>query len=104
MSIVIVGGNECMERAYCDKCADYGHRAKVYTMRRKDFPRVFGNPDLCILFTSTVSHTMTQAACELARKKKVTVLRSHTSSLAALDGLLRIRKGKGPCRVRLRRI
>ena len=78
-----------MERAYCDKCADYGHRAKVYTMRRKDFPRVFGNPDLCILFTSTVSHTMTQAACELARKKKVTVLRSHTSSLAALDGLLR---------------
>lgn len=89
MSIVIVGGNECMERAYCDKCADYGHRAKVYTMRRKDFPRVFGNPDLCILFTSTVSHTMTQAACELARKKKVTVLRSHTSSLAALDGLLR---------------
>ena len=58
-------------------------------MRRKDFPRVFGNPDLCILFTSTVSHTMTQAACELARKKKVTVLRSHTSSLAALDELLR---------------
>ena len=48
-----------MERAYCKKCADYGHRAKVYTMRRKDFPRVFGSPDLCILFTSTVSHTMT---------------------------------------------
>lgn len=96
MSIVIVGGNECMERAYCEKCAHYGHRAKVYARRRKDFPRVFGNPDLCILFTSTVSHTMTQAACELARRKNVTIMRSHTSSLAALDGLLQeYAKGTG---------
>ena len=89
MSIIIIGGNECMERAYCEKCARYGHRAKVYTKRPKDMARVFGSPDLCILFTSTVSHNMVQIACDLARKKKVRLARSHTSSLAALDTLLK---------------
>ncbi len=54
MSVVIIGGNECMERAYFEKCACYGYRAKVYTKRPKDLARVFGCPDLCILFTSTV--------------------------------------------------
>lgn len=31
MSIVIIGGNECMERLYKDTCKKYGHRAKVFT-------------------------------------------------------------------------
>ena len=89
MSVVIVGGNERMVRTYQDICGEYGFKSKVFVKEKGSLKKKIGNPDLLILFTSTVSHTMTQAACELARKKKVTILRSHTSSLAALDGLLR---------------
>ena len=89
MSVIIIGGNECMERAYCEKCADYGYRAKVFTRRPKDLARAFGSPDLCILFTGTVSHNLVQIASDAARKKRVPLARSHTSSLAALDALLR---------------
>ena len=96
MSIVIIGGNECMERAYCERCKDYGHRCKVYTRRHKDMAHVFGTPDLCILFTGTVSHNMVQVACDLAKNKNVTLARSRTSSLAALDHLLQqfVKEGK----------
>ena len=33
MSVVIVGGNECMERQYKDLCAMYDCKAKVYTKK-----------------------------------------------------------------------
>ncbi|MEE1329911.1 MAG: DUF2325 domain-containing protein, partial [Acutalibacteraceae bacterium] len=31
MSVVIVGGNECMERRYKELCLEYSCKAKVYT-------------------------------------------------------------------------
>ena len=34
MSVVIVGGNECMERRYKDICKSYQCRAKVFTRMR----------------------------------------------------------------------
>lgn len=30
MSVVIIGGNECMSRRYVDVCRDYRCKAKVY--------------------------------------------------------------------------
>lgn len=88
MSIVIIGGNECMERAYTEACGLYGYQAKVFTRRHKDLQHVFGSPDLCILFTSTVSHNMVRIASQEARKRSVPLRRSHTSSLAALNAML----------------
>ena len=78
-----------MERAYCERCAYYGHKAKVFTKRHKNLSCVFGCPDLCILFTNTVSHNMVQIASETARKRKVPLARCHSSSLASLDVLLK---------------
>ncbi len=89
MSVVIIGGNQCMERAYCELCRRYGYRAKVFTKRHKDLAHVFGCPDLCVVFTSTVSHTMVGIACEAAKKKNVPLARSHVSSIAALDALMK---------------
>lgn len=94
MSIVIIGGNECMEREYARACGTYGYEAKVFTRRHKDLQHVFGRPDLCILFTSTVSHNMVKIASEEARKKNVPLARSHTSSLSALNALLREHCGR----------
>ena len=35
MSVVIVGGNECMECRYKEICKQYGHEAKVFTKERE---------------------------------------------------------------------
>ena len=76
MCIVIIGGNECMERAYAQACNQFGCSAKIFTRRHKDLQHVFGCPDLCILFTSTVSHNMVKIASAEARKRHIPLARS----------------------------
>jgi hypothetical protein len=87
MSIVIVGGNECMTRQYKDLCSAYNCRAKVYTKVLNGL-RNIGNPDLLVLFTGTVSHKMVRCALNEAKGRNVRVARSHTSSIAALKNIL----------------
>lgn len=57
MSVVIVGGNECMTRRYMDLCGQYKCKAKVYPKMANGLKNI-GTPDLLILFTNTVSHKM----------------------------------------------
>lgn len=86
MSVVIVGGNECMTRQYRDLCAEYRCRAKICPKMSNGLKDI-GNPDLLILFTNTVSHKMIRLV--LGEKKSGTrVVRSHSSSMAALRGIL----------------
>lgn len=58
MSVVIVGGNERMERRYKDLCEDFQCRAKVFTKPRGGLRDKVGSPDLMIFFTDTMSHKM----------------------------------------------
>ena len=85
MSVVIVGGNECMERQYKQICKDLGHRAKVFLKPCAAMRGNIGNPDLVILFTSTVSHTMVRSAL---KGNCPQVERNHSSSAAALKEIL----------------
>ena len=62
MSVVIIGGNECMERQYKDLCQEYRCRAKVFTKMNGGLKNKIGNPDLLVLFTSTMSHKMLHSA------------------------------------------
>lgn len=87
MSIVIVGGNECMTRQYKDLCKEYKSKAKVYPKMTKSM-RDMGKPDLLVLFTNTVSHKMIRSALEQTKGQDVKVVRSHTSSMNALRGIL----------------
>ena len=48
MSVVIVGGNECMERRYKDLCENYQCQAKVFTKPRGGLRDKVGSPDLMI--------------------------------------------------------
>ena len=87
MSVVIIGGNECMERQYKQICQSLGHRAKVFTkpcgaLRTGGL----GCPDLIILFTGTVSHTMVRHA--IGTNTEALVERSHSSSASALKNIL----------------
>ena len=88
MSVVIIGGNDCMERLYVDACKQHGCKAKVFTQMKGELRRKIGSPDLLILFTGTVSHKMvTCALCE-AKRCNAVIERSHSSSLNALQAIL----------------
>ena len=53
MSVVIIGGNECMVCQYEKICKAYGCKAKVFAKERSGFKKKLGCPDLMILFTNT---------------------------------------------------
>ena len=62
MSVVILGGNECMERQYTNACRKYGCKAKVFCKPCADMSSRIGSPDLLIVFTHTISHKMLKCA------------------------------------------
>ena len=88
MSIVIIGGHDRMVCRYKDICKTHTCKAKVFTQMPADLSRKIGNPDLCILFTNTVSHKMVRTAVEEAGRKNFKLVRCHTSSGSALEGIL----------------
>lgn len=87
MSVVIVGGNECMIRQYKDLCSEYKCKAKIYPKMARGLKNI-GTPDLLVLFTSTVSHKMIRCALSEVRGRNIKIARSHTSSIAALKSIL----------------
>ncbi len=86
MSVVIIGGNERMERKYKDLCSEYNCKAKVFT--KKNGKISVGNPDLLIFFTDTVSHKMVFNAKESVKGMNVPVAHCHSSSASALRQVL----------------
>ena len=97
MSVVIVGGNDCMVCRYKNICKKYKYKAKVFTQVPSDFKSKIGSPDLVVLFTSTVSHSMVRCALKEAQRKNVEVVRSHTSSSNALKCILEDRAERCQC-------
>ena len=93
MSVVIVGGNECMERQYLDLCKEYRCDAKVFTKMRNGLKCKMGTPDLMVLFTNTVSHKMVYCALSEMKGGETKVVRSHSASKAALRAILQEHAG-----------
>lgn len=87
MSVVIVGGNECMERRYIDLCKEYQCKAKVYA-KMTNALKDFGSPDLIVLFTSTMSHKMLRSVMNEAKKQDLNIARCSRSSISALKDIL----------------
>ena len=88
MSVVIVGGNECMACQYADICKRHGCKAKVFTKKAGNLGNQIGSPDAIIIFTNTVSHQMVKSAVTEAEKANADVIRCHTSSKSALNDIL----------------
>ncbi|MCU6762721.1 Uncharacterized protein conserved in bacteria (DUF2325) [uncultured Roseburia sp.] len=88
MSVVIIGGHERMVSQYENICREYGCKAKVMVKEKGGFKKKVGVPDLIILFTNTVSHKMVNNAVAQAKRNNVQIERIHTSSAAALHGVL----------------
>lgn len=87
MSIVIVGGNECMTRRYINLCNEFKCKAKVYPKAAGGLKNI-GRPDLLVLFTDTVSHKMVRCALNSAKGGHTKITRSHSSSMSALKEIL----------------
>lgn len=87
MSIVIIGGNECMERRYSQMCSRFGWKAKIFSKPQADMKNRIGNPDMLLLFTHTVSHKLVQSALSNI-PESTKVVRTHSSSLASLQSIL----------------
>ena len=87
MSVVIIGGNECMVRQYKELCRKYKCKARVYPKMESRLKDI-GTPNLLVLFTNTVSHKMVRCALDEAKGRNVKIARSHSSSMAALKTIL----------------
>lgn len=88
MSVVILGGNECMERRYKELCQSYRCQAKVLTKAAGGLKNKLGSPDLMIFFTNTMSHKLVQEALSEMKGSHTVIERCHTSSLSALRNIL----------------
>lgn len=88
MSVVIVGGHDRMVGQYKKICKKHNCKAKVFTQMRANLSTLIGSPDLLILFTNTVSHKMVRCALSEAEKCNADIVRCHTSSGSALEGIL----------------
>ena len=81
MSVVILGGNECMVRKYKDLCRSYQCSAKVISKMGGTLKNRLGNPDLLVMFTDTISHKMVQNALNETRGQDTVIIRSRSSSM-----------------------
>jgi hypothetical protein len=94
MSVVIIGGNECMVCQYKEICKKHGCKAKVFVKEKVGLDKKIGSPDLVVLFTNTVSHRMVNTAVTEAKRNHAAIARAHSSSASALNGVLETYLGK----------
>ena len=88
MSVVILGGNECMEQKYKSLCRDYRHEAKVMVKPVGGVKRKMGKPDMVIFFTGAMSHKMLRSALNEIKGQDTVVAHCPTSSISALRTVL----------------
>ncbi len=88
MSIVIIGGNDRMVNQYKQLCKCHKCKAKIFTQPDSNLRSKIGQPDIMVLFTNTVCHKMIVTATQEALKKNIKIVRSHSSSAAALKDIL----------------
>lgn len=94
MSVVIVGGNECMVGRYKALCKDYGCPAKVFAKKDGSLKGKIGSPDLLVLFTGMLSHKMLFSVMQETKGGVMAVAKSHTGSLSALRRILEEHAGR----------
>lgn len=79
---------ETKEWQYESICRSYGCKAKVFAKESGAMKKKIGNPDLLIIFVSTVSHKMMISVAQEAKKNRIPMERVHTSSATALHNIL----------------
>lgn len=94
MSVVILGGNERMERQYKDLCRSYKCCAKIFIKPSGSLKNKLGRPDLMICFTGALSHKVLRCAQNEIKGMDTKVEHSRTASIAALRNILEKHTGQ----------
>ena len=87
MSIVIVGGNDCMAGRYRALCEARDCKAKVFT-QPQGIRQQMGRPDLVVFFTNTMSHKMIHTAQAALSGASPQIVHCRSSSVSALKKIL----------------
>ncbi len=77
-----------MERKYADICKEFNCSAKVFTKIKSGLKGRIGNPDILVMFTSTMSHKMVRAAVAAIDEDQVDVVHAPSSSASAPRNIL----------------
>ncbi len=85
MSAIIIGGNECMGRTYCNLCAKYNITARTIPLKKGSFANQLGKPDYIFVCMDTVSHPLVISAQKEARKHGAQLVRLRRGSASALE-------------------
>ena len=85
MSAIIIGGNECMGRTYCNLCAKYNITARTIPLKKGSFANQLGKPDFIFVCMDTVSHPLVISAQKEARKHGARLVRLRRGSASALE-------------------
>ena len=88
MSVVIIGGHDRMVSQYKKICKSYKCKAKVFTQMSADMDKQIGRPALLVLFTISLPDKMFKGAVGEVDVSRTDIVRCHTSSGAALTGIL----------------
>ncbi len=89
MSVVVIGGNDCMASRYKNICKEYNCKAKVFTQMPTDLENKLGEPDLMVVFTNTCSHKMVTTVDRRSEKRNIPVSKIHSASVTALRTVLK---------------
>jgi hypothetical protein len=88
MKVVIVGGYDRMVRQYINICGEFGCKAKVCTRRKANIDCMIGRPDLLILITNPVSHSLILSAKKSAAQYDTPIVQTHSGSGTAIRNIL----------------
>ena len=93
--ILLVEDNEHIMRINAEYLSGRGYELeKAYSLRQAEEKIAKGEPDLIVLFTSTVSHKMLRSLEHETKGRNIKMARCARSSMAALKDVLDTHVGR----------
>jgi hypothetical protein len=88
MSIAILGGLDRLKKSYEQNGKALGHSVKVFSQRVPNLAQRLSGVDRIVVFTGTIAHHMVEDANRVAKKNKIPIGRSQSSSVSAFKRCL----------------
>ncbi len=88
MSIAILGGLDRLKNYYEQKGKDLGYSVKVFSQRVPNLAQRLSGVNGIVIFTGAIAHHMVEDANRVAKKHKIPIGRSQSSSVSAFKRCL----------------
>jgi len=88
MSIAILGGLDRLKKSYEIKGKGLGYNVKVFSQRVPNLAQRLSSVNGIVIFTGAIAHHMVEDANRVAKKHKIPIGRSKSSSVSAFKRCL----------------